>query len=98
MTPAPPMERLPARTWLGLAVGFVAVSLWLAWPHIHGEFLSDDYFYIVNNLYVHGLSWENVRALLHPFGPPTIYTLNYAPVHLLLHAAQWEAVGDATWL
>jgi len=84
--------------WLALGVGFVAVALFVAWPAIDGEFLSDDYLYIVNNLYVHGLSAENVLAILHPFGPPTIYTLNYAPVHLLLHAAQWELVGEATRL
>jgi len=84
--------------WAGLAVGFVAVSLCLVWPAIDGVFLSDDHLYIVANPYVHGLSWENVRAILDPWGSPTVYSLNYAPVHLLLHAAQWELVGDQTRL
>lgn len=84
--------------WLGLCVGFVVLALLIASPALDGEFLSDDYFYIVNNPYVHGLSFENVKMLLDPYGTPTIYTLNYAPVHLLLHAAQWELVEDQTRL
>ncbi|MBW2315394.1 MAG: hypothetical protein JRH10_14520 [Deltaproteobacteria bacterium] len=84
--------------WAALAVGFVGIALFLAWPAIDGVFLSDDYLYIVNNPYVHGLSWENVKAILDPYGSPTVYSLNYAPVHLLLHAAQWEWVGDQTRL
>ncbi len=91
-------ESWPATVWLALAAAFVAISLVIVWPAIDGAFLSDDYIYIVNNPYVHGLSWENVRAILDPYGAPTIYTLNYAPVHLLLHAAQWELVGDSTRL
>ncbi len=77
-----------------LAAGFVAVSLLLAWPAIDGEFLSDDYFYIVGNPYVHGLSWANVRELLDPWGTAARQTLNYAPVHLLAHALEWELFGD----
>lgn len=88
-----PGWRLPV--WLALAAGFVGLALWIVWPAIDGEFLSDDFIYIVNNPYAHGLSLENVRALLDPYGAPTIYTLNYAPVHLLLHAAQWQLVQDA---
>jgi hypothetical protein len=84
--------------WIGLAACFVALALAIIWPAIDGEFLSDDFIYIVNNPYVHGLSLENVRTLLDPYGAPTIYTLNYAPVHLLLHAAQWELVGEQTRL
>jgi hypothetical protein len=94
VTPA----RIPPARLLALGLAFVAIALVIAWPAIDGEFLSDDYLYIVNNPYAHGLSLDNVLAILHPFGPPTVYTLNYAPVHLLLHAAQWELVGEATRL
>jgi hypothetical protein len=84
--------------WTAVGAGFVAVALWLVWPAIDGVFLSDDYLYVVSNPYVHGLSWENVKAILDPYGSPTVYSLNYAPVHLLMHAAQWELVGDDTRL
>lgn len=91
-------ERPSPAVFAGLAAGFVAVALALVWPAIDGVFLSDDYLYIVNNPYVHGLTFENVKAILDPYGSPTVYSLNYAPVHLLLHAAQWELVGDHTRL
>jgi len=76
-----------------LAALFVGVAIWQVGPALHGEFLSDDYLYIVNNAYVHELSWENVQALLDPVGQPVAYTLNYAPVHLLLHALEYELFG-----
>ncbi len=83
---------------LALALAFVIVALGLAAPAFDGVFLSDDYLYIVNNAYVHGLSWENLRVLVDPWGPPTTYTLNYAPVHLILHAAEWHVFGpEAMW-
>lgn len=87
-----------AGRWAAVAVGFVALALGLVWPAIDGDFLSDDLMYIVHNPYVHGLSFENLRALLDPYGAPTVYTLNYAPVHLILHAIQWELVEDSTRL
>jgi hypothetical protein len=89
---------LPLVWTIALAGAFVAVALAIVWPILDAEFLSDDYLYIVNNHYVHGLTLEHVLAILDPYGAPTIYTLNYAPVHLLLVALQWEWVGDATRL
>jgi len=83
--------------WAALCAGvFCAVALAIAWRALDGAWLSDDFIYIINNGYVHGLSLENVRALLDPWGPPTVYTLNYAPVHLLAHAAEWELWQDST--
>ncbi len=80
--------------FLGLL--FAAIAVALAARCLDGDFLSDDFLYIVNNAYVHGLSIENVLAILDPYGEPTVYTLNYAPVHLLFHATQWELWGDET--
>jgi tetratricopeptide (TPR) repeat protein len=91
-----PRPRLHWGLVAGLCVGFTAASLLIAAPAVDGTFLSDDYVYIVNNPYVHGVNPENVRVLLDPWGPPTIYTNNYAPVHLLLHALQWQFFGEAT--
>jgi tetratricopeptide (TPR) repeat protein len=91
-------DRRSLAIWTALGAGFVALALVLVWPAIDGVFLSDDYLYVVNDPYVHGLSWENVKAILDPYGSPTVYSLNYAPVHLLLHATQWQLVGDHTRL
>ena len=88
-----PVAGPPVLAVVALLVGFVGVAVWQVAPALDGEFLSDDYLYIVNNAYVHEISWENVRAILDPDGQPTAYTLNYAPVHLLLHAVQWEWFG-----
>jgi hypothetical protein len=96
---SPARASRPLLAWgplAGLCVGFTAASLLIAAPAFDGSFLSDDYIYIVNNAYVHGVSLENVRVLLDPWGAPTIYTLNYAPVHLLLHALEWEFFAEAT--
>ena len=87
----------PAR-WAALCALAIGLALYIVWPAIDGTFLSDDFLYIVNDPYVHGLSWENVREILDPYGSPTVYSLNYAPVHLLMHAAQWQWVGDQTRL
>lgn len=88
--------------WLGLAaviaLGFVAVALWMAAPAFRGTWLSDDHLYIVSNVYVHGLSWENAGEILDPFGTPTVWTWNYAPVHLFLHAIEWELFGPEDML
>lgn len=93
-----PAEERSVGGILALAALFVVVALWQVAPAFDGEFISDDYLYIVNNVYVHGLSWENVRVLLDPQGQPTAYTLNYAPVHLLLHAAEYEVFGPQKML
>lgn len=92
-----PASEVRRRRWLGFAalitLGFVALALWIASPVLRGEWLSDDHLYIVGNVYVHGLSWENAREILHPLGVPTVWTWNYAPVHLFLHAVEWELFG-----
>jgi hypothetical protein len=81
-----------------LCAAFVGVSLVLAWPAIHGDFLSDDYLYIVGNPYVHQLSLENAKELLDPWGTAASQTLNYAPVHLFVHALEWHFFGEENML
>ncbi len=86
-------SRHPIPTALALAVVFVGAALWQAAPAFQGQFLADDQSYIVQNAYVHELSWENLLGILDPWGEPTAYTANYAPVHLLLHAVEYAAFG-----
>ncbi len=81
-----------------LAGAFVAVALALAWPSIRGEFLSDDHLYIVGNPWIQELSLANARVLLDPWGPAASQTLNYAPVHLFVHALEWHFFGEENLL
>ncbi len=72
----------------------LGAALWVYGPALAGPFVSDDNHYVRSNDYVHGLSFENVRAILDPSGAATLRVVNYAPVQLLVHAAAWQAFGD----
>ena len=54
----------------------------------------DDFVYIIYNPYITELSAENVLAILDPWGAPASLTVNYAPVHLLLHALEIQLFGQ----
>jgi len=71
----------------------VGISQALLAPGMALPFFSDDLIYIVENEYVHGLNARNAAAILDPAGQPARNTLNYAPVHLLAHAAEWSLWG-----
>ncbi len=77
-----------------LALGFAAVAAAVYAPSLSGAFLSDDIPYVAGNPYVHGVSAENLRAILDPFGPTVQLAANYSPVHLLGHAMAWECFGE----
>ena len=90
----PEERRLPARVaWICLAA-FAVVAFAIYSPALGGGFISDDLGYIVSNAYVQALNAENLVAILDPFGRPAQLTVNYAPVHLLLHAVEWHFFGD----
>lgn len=69
---------------------------WIHGPALGGPFISDDHFYVPNNPYIKSLSRENLGVLFDPTGAATELTLNYAPVHLLFHAVEWQLFGTAT--
>ena len=77
-----------------LFLAFALVSLFVYRGAIGGPFLSDDVPYIAANPYVQGLSGENIAAILDPRGPTIPLTANYSPVHLLLHALEWQLFGS----
>jgi hypothetical protein len=87
---------LAAREVALLAAGFAALALAVYAPALTGPFLSDDLHYVATNPYVHDLSLENLVAIFDPGSPATVFVVNYAPVHLLLHALTWQVVGDQT--
>jgi hypothetical protein len=86
------LERRAA--WLLLWAAWLLLLLALYAPALRGEFVSDDYGFVVNNPWVREPSVEHVLALLDPWGDAAEFAANWAPVHLLLHAAQWQIFGD----
>jgi tetratricopeptide (TPR) repeat protein len=66
----------------------VALCILIYRPALEGRFLSDDYGYIVTNEYTSDLSHEHVAEIVDPRGSAKFYTGNYAPIHLLLTAAE----------
>jgi hypothetical protein len=95
--PLPSVERGLAARELALLAGlFALLALGVYAPSLRGPFLSDDLHYVATNPYVHELSAEHVLAILDPRSPATVFVVNYAPVHLLLHALTWQVVGEQT--
>ena len=85
----------PGRSTLLLWAVFVAIAFALYAPALHGPFLSDDYVYIgAANPWTSQLSAENVLAVLDPTGDGRFHQANYAPVHLLATAVEWQLFGD----
>lgn len=76
-----------------LALAFVALALVVYAPCYDGPFVSDDLHYVATNPYVHDLTWANVRDVLDPGGSASVFVVNYTPVHLLLHALEWQVFG-----
>jgi hypothetical protein len=94
--PAPP--GVSAGACVLLAFAYLGALLALYARALKGPFVSDDLHYVAVNPYVHGLSWENVRAILSPWGPATVAVVNYSPVQLLLHATVWQLAGpEVLW-
>lgn len=83
----------PFPMWLA-AFAMLVAALWIYQPAFSGPFVSDDTHYVRDNPFVHGLSLENLAAILDPTSVVGRITENYAPVHLLLHAVEWQAFSD----
>jgi hypothetical protein len=91
--PAPGAAGLSAGAVALLALAYFGALLALYARALEGPFVSDDIHYVAANPYVHGLSLENLAAILKPWGPATIAVVNYSPVQLLLHATVWQLFG-----
>jgi hypothetical protein len=72
---------------------FLALALVVYRGALDGPFVSDDVPYLTMNPHVQGLSRENLVAILDPGGPVVPLAANYSPVHMLLHAAEWQVFG-----
>ena len=88
------MQRSPAPAVYGLLLaGFVVAALIIYSPALNGEFISDDGHYVATNHYVHALTQENILAMLDPTSVLAVIVENYAPVHVFLHALEWQLFG-----
>lgn len=83
---------LPRRVWLLCA--YAAVAVVVLGPARRGDFVSDDLPNVAYNPYVRSLSLENLAAILDPGGEPAANTFNYAPVHTLALALEWQLFGE----
>ena len=68
--------------------GFALLDHWIYRGALGGAFFSDDIGYIVASPYTRELSVSSIAAIFDPFGAASLYTANYAPVHLLLTAVE----------
>ncbi len=91
------MARPTALTWALLWAAFAALALVLYAPALRGAFIADDLGYVLNNAYIHTLDLPHVLAIFEPWGDASLFTANYAPIHLLAHALQWQAFGPLTF-
>lgn len=82
--------------YIALYAAYLGALMVVYAPALDGPFVSDDLHYVAANAYVHGLSLENVWAILQPYGPATVAVVNYSPVQLLLHATVWQLAGPET--
>ena len=69
---------------------FVGAALIIYSPSLDGRFISDDEHYVSRNAFVHDPTGSNLVAILDPTSVVSRLVENYAPVHLLLHAAEWK--------
>jgi hypothetical protein len=76
-----------------LGIGFAAIGLLVYRRALDGAFVSDDVGYVSGNPWIQSIDGATLRAILDPFGPVAAHTVNYAPVHMLLHAAGWRLFG-----
>jgi tetratricopeptide (TPR) repeat protein len=81
--------------WLAIHAAFAALALAILQPALSGPFVSDDHLYS-NHPYTQELSLANLVAIFDPFGPAKLYTANYEPVHLGLHALARQIFADST--
>jgi len=88
------VQRSPAPAVYGLLLaGFVVAALIIYSPALNGEFISDDGHYVATNHYVHALTPQNILAMLDPTSVLAVIVENYAPVHVFLHALEWQLFG-----
>jgi hypothetical protein len=77
---------------LGVGLGLVGCLLFVYGPALRGPLLSDDFGYLTSP-YTESLDAASLWQMFDPTGDARLYTGNYAPVHLLLHALERAQFG-----
>jgi len=80
---------------LAITAALFVVGLFVYAPALDGAFVSDDGHYVAQNPYIHDLTLSNLVAIWNPTSVVAIVVENYAPVHLLLHAFEWQIFGES---
>ena len=92
---APESTALSGPILYGLVLaGFLGALLIVYEPALDGAFISDDSHYVSQNPYLQDLDAAKLVAILDPTSVVARHVENYAPLHLLLHAAERRAFGD----
>jgi hypothetical protein len=86
-------RRGPQRA-LALYVAFAALALIAYRGVLSAPFVGDDRLYLHDVSFTARLSGENIAAILDPHGEPSVVTMNYAPVQLLLCAFERSVFGE----
>ncbi|MCA9510097.1 MAG: hypothetical protein KC560_05290 [Myxococcales bacterium] len=85
------MTRAQRRLGEGVLVLVAAFAAYA--PALRGAFVSDDFYYLWSSPSVASPSWRGIVDILDPFGSSALSILNWAPVHLLLHALEVAVFG-----
>ena len=73
---------------VAVALVIFAVTVWLFWPSVHGEFLNgDDYEYLRQSVRLYGLTWNAVKWAF------TCTDSYYHPLPRLSHVLDYEIWG-----
>ena len=84
---------MPAsRHILNLSILFIALYILYSPTLYFGFFQIDDPSYIINNPWIHALSFDNIRHILS--GP---YFANYAPMHIFSYMLDYSIYGMSAW-
>lgn len=88
----PPIPYNQRNYWI--LCGLLVVSCVVIYlPGFWNDFVWDDHFYIVNNRYIHDISWENLKEVL------TGYMLgNYHPLTVFSNYIEYSLVGSRAWV
>jgi len=92
-------EGVPSAWWNTPAfwlAGLVGLLLVVYGPALRGPLLSDDFGYLTSP-YTESLDVASLAQMFDPAGDARLYTGNYAPLHLLLHAVE-RALFGRNWL
>lgn len=93
---ASPSDASDLPAYLLLFSVFLGALYFVYGPALDGTFISDDAHYVYQNPYLHDVDSEKLKAILDPRSVVTRHVENYAPLHLLIHAAEWSVFGEQT--